>query len=354
MRQITLASGESIPVLGQGTWGWGEDPGRRCDEIAALRSGLDLGMTLVDTAEMYGDGGAEEVVGEALAGRRDRAFVVSKVLPSHASRSGTIAACERSLGRLATDRIDLYLLHWPGHYPLEDTLAAFDQLVENGKIRYWGVSNFDHVALAELRDLPGSAGLATDQVLYNLSRRGPEYDLLPWCADNGLPVMAYSPIEQGRILHDATLGSVAARHGISAAATALTWVLRRDSLCTVPNASSPQHVCDNATALDTVLTPEDLDALDCAFPPPSGPRPLEILYSFLGVRAGPRQAREPHGGRTLRREFRPSRIVTVPLVATPSHSNGAGRREGDTSPDEIHRARSPSHRPRSGGCLRSS
>lgn len=277
MRRIALARGESVPVLGQGTWGWGEDPSRRGDEVAALRTGLDLGMTLVDTAEMYADGGAEEVLGEALAGRRDAAFVVSKVLPSHASRAGAIAACERSLQRLGTDRIDLYLLHWQGGHPLADTLTAFQHLVDVGKIRYWGVSNFDRAALAELRDVPGSGGLATDQVLYNLSRRGPEYDLLPWCADHELPVMAYSPIEQGRILGDATLGEVAAGHGISPAAAALAWVLRRDSLCTVSKASSPQHVRDNATALDAELTREDLDALDRAFPPPNGPRPLEIL-----------------------------------------------------------------------------
>ena len=277
MRRIALARGESVPVLGQGTWGWGEDPGRRGDEVAALRTGLDLGMTLVDTAEMYADGGAEEVLGEALAGRRDEAFVVSKVLPSNASLAGAIAACERSLERLGTDRIDLYLLHWQGRHPLEDTLEAFQHLVEVGKIRYWGVSNFDHTARTELRDVSGSGGLATDQVLYNLSRRGPEYDLLPWCADHELPVMAYSPIEQGRILGDATLGEVAAAHGISPAAAALAWVLRRDSLCTIPKASSPQHVRDNATALGAKLTREDLDALDRAFPPPSGPRPLEIL-----------------------------------------------------------------------------
>lgn len=277
MRRIALARGETVPVLGQGTWGWGEDPGRRGDEVAALRTGLDLGMTLVDTAEMYADGGAEEVLGEALAGRRDEAFVVSKVLPSNASLAGAIAACERSLERLGTDRIDLYLLHWQSRHPLEDTLEAFQHLIEVGKIRYWGVSNFDHAALTELRDVSGSEGLTTDQVLYNLSRRGPEYDLLPWCADHELPVMAYSPIEQGRILGDATLGEVAAAHGISPAAAALAWVLRRDSLCTIPKASSPQHVRDNATALDAKLTREDLDALDRAFPPPSGPRPLEIL-----------------------------------------------------------------------------
>ncbi|GAB3307495.1 aldo/keto reductase [Epidermidibacterium keratini] len=268
---------ESVPALGMGTWGWGEDRGRRDDEIAALRTGLDLGMTLVDTAEMYADGGAEEVLGEALAGRRDAAFVVSKVLPSNASRSGTIAACERSLGRLGTDRIDLYLLHWQGGHPLEDTLAAFQQLADDGKIRYWGVSNFDRAALEELQGVPGSDGLTTDQFLYNLSRRGPEYDLLPWCADHDLPVMAYSPIEQGRILDDPALGEVAQAHSVSPAALALAWVLRQDSLCAIPKASSPEHVRDNATALDVELTREDLDALDRAFPPPSGPGPLEML-----------------------------------------------------------------------------
>lgn len=277
MRQITLADGQPVAALGQGTWGWGEDPDRRSVEIATLRNGLDLGMTLVDTAEMYADGGAEQVLGEALAGRRDAAFIVSKVLPSNASRSGTIQACERSLERLNTDRIDLYLLHWQGRHPLEDTLAAFHDLVEAGKIRYWGVSNFDHAALAQLDDIPGSDGLTTDQVLYNLSRRGPEYDLLPWCADHGLPVMAYSPIEQGRILDNPTLRDVAAGHGTSPAAAALAWVLRRDSLCTVPKASSPEHVRDNATSLDVQLTDGDLLALDRAFPPPSRPEPLEIL-----------------------------------------------------------------------------
>ncbi|OYO14150.1 oxidoreductase [Enemella evansiae] len=277
MRQIILAAGESVPVLGMGTWGWGEDPGRRRAEIAALHTGLDLGMRLVDTAEMYADGGAEEVLGEALAGRRDEAFVVSKVLPSNASRSGTIAACERSLERLRTDRIDLYLLHWQGGHPLADTLAAFEQLITDGTIRSWGVSNFDRAALAELQDVPGSDGLATDQVLYNLSRRGPEYDLLPWCADHDLPVMAYSPIEQGRILNDPTLAEVADAHGISPAAAALAWVLRRESICAIPKASTPEHVRDNATALDTELTPDDLAALDRAFPAPSGPQPLEML-----------------------------------------------------------------------------
>ncbi|OYO12144.1 oxidoreductase [Enemella evansiae] len=277
MRQIMLAAGESVPVLGMGTWGWGEDPGRRRDEIAALHTGLDLGMRLVDTAEMYADGGAEEVLGEALTDRRDEAFVVSKVLPSNASRDGTIAACERSLERLRTDRIDLYLLHWQGGHPLADTLAAFAQLITDGKIRSWGVSNFDRAALAELQDVPGSDGLATDQVLYNLSRRGPEYDLLPWCADHDLPVMAYSPIEQGRILNDPTLAEVADAHGISPAAAALAWVLRRESICAIPKASTPEHVRDNATALDTELTPDDLAALDRAFPAPSGPRPLEML-----------------------------------------------------------------------------
>lgn len=277
MRTTTLPSGVAVPVLGQGTWGMGETPAMRRSEIDALQAGLDLGMRLIDTAEMYGDGAAEEVVGEALAGRREDCFLVTKVYPHNASRKGTIAACERSLQRLGTDRIDLYLLHWRGQVPLAETVAAFGELMQAGKIRHWGVSNFDVADMEELLRLPGGEAVSTNQVLYNLSRRGPEYDLLPWCADHELPVMAYSPIEQGRILDDATLGEVAARHGISPAAAALAWVLRRDSLCTIPKASSPQHVRDNATALDVELTREDLDALDRAFPPPNGPRPLEIL-----------------------------------------------------------------------------
>jgi diketogulonate reductase-like aldo/keto reductase len=264
-------------VLGLGTWGWAEDPRRRADEIASLRAGLDAGMTLIDTAEMYANGRAEELVGEALGARRHEAFLVTKVLPRNATRRGTVEACERSLRRLGTDRIDLYLLHWRGSARLHETLAAFAQLVDSGKIRYWGVSNFDQSDLAELVDLPGGDVVATDQVLYNLARRGVEYDLLPWCREHHLPVMAYSPIEQGRILGDPTLSRVAERHGVTPAQVALAWLLRREGLCAIPRASTPDHVWDNRAALDLQLTNDDVATLERAYPPPRGPAPLEAL-----------------------------------------------------------------------------
>lgn len=277
MPTIALPSGERIPRLGLGTWGYAEHRDRAEHERAALRAGLDTGMTLIDTAEMYADGGAEVLVGEALGGRRDEAFVVSKVYPWNASRQGTVAACERSLERLHTDRIDLYLLHWPGRHPLADTVAAFEELVRAGKIRYWGVSNFDRGDLAELDEVAGGADVATDQVLYNPTRRGPEYELLPWCRERALPVMAYSPIEQGRILDDPTLAEVAHARRVTPAVVALAWVLRRDGLCTVPRASSPERVRENATAVDLALTESELAALEGAFPPPQGPEPLAML-----------------------------------------------------------------------------
>ena len=277
IRTTTLPTGEPIPVLGMGTWGWAEDPRRRADEIASLRAGLDVGMTLIDTAEMYANGRAEQLVGEALGARRQEAFLVTKVLPRNATRRGTVEACERSLRRLGTDRLDLYLLHWRGGARLHETLAAFAQLVDSGKIRYWGVSNFDQSELAELVDLPGGDAVATDQVLYNLTRRGVEYDLLPWCRDHHLPVMAYSPIEQGRMLGDPTLSKVAGRHGVTPAQVALAWLLRRDGLCAIPRASTPEHVRDNRAALDLLLTDDDLATLDHAHPPPRGPQPLGVL-----------------------------------------------------------------------------
>src|SRR5438270_5877416 len=277
IRTIKLPSGESMPVLGHGTWGMAEDTRRRADEIAALRLGLDLGMTLIDTAEMYADGAAEKLVAEAIAGRRDEVFLVSKVLPSNASRRGTITACERSLRRLGTDRLDLYLLHWRGPIPLEETLDAFAALVRTGKIRHWGVSNFDVSDMEELVDLPGGTAVATNQVLYNLTRRGIEYDLLPWCRERGLPIMAYSPIEQGRLLGHRELQGVAARHGATPAQVALAWVLRQDGVNAIPRAGTPAHVRENRAALDLRLTEQDFAALDRAFPPPTGPRPLEML-----------------------------------------------------------------------------
>jgi len=274
---ITLPSGEAVPRLGQGTWRMGESRRLRDEEIAALKLGLGLGMTLIDTAEMYGDGEAERIVGEALAGRRDEVFIVSKVLPENASRAGTIAACERSLKRLGTDRIDLYLLHWRGRHRLKETLAGFQALMDQGLIRSWGVSNFDVDDMEELEALPGGKAAATNQVLYNLARRGIEADLLPWCRDRGIPIMAYSPIDQGRILRDRSLGRVAARHRATPAQIALAWVLRHEDMMVIPKAMTETHVRKNRAALDLPLTPADLAELARAFPAPRGVQPLEML-----------------------------------------------------------------------------
>jgi diketogulonate reductase-like aldo/keto reductase len=235
IRTVALPFGERIPALGLGTWHMGEDPGRRQTELAALEHGLDLGLTLIDTAEMYGDGAAEELIGDAIAGRRDEVFLVSKVLPSNASHAKTIAACERSLRRLGTDRIDLYLLHWRGFTRLEETVEAFHELVEAEKILYWGVSNFDVADMEELFGVPPEGPhVQTDQVLYNLGRRGIELDLLPWCRAHGIPVMAYSPIEQGRLLESEALRKIADRHGARPVQVALAWVLRRDDVSAIP------------------------------------------------------------------------------------------------------------------------
>jgi len=277
IRTTRLPSGEVIPSLGQGTWGMAEDPRCRKDEVAALRLGFDLGMTLVDTAQMYADGGAEALVGEAIAGRRDELFLVSKVLPENATRAGTFAACEQSLRRLRTDRLDLYLLHWRGNVPLEETLEAFAALIDAGKIRYWGVSNFDVVDMIELWKLDGGANVATDQVLYNLTRRGIEYDLMPWCRNRNIPIMAYSPIEQGRLLDDRELRHVAAWHNATPAQVALAWVLRQDGVVAIPKAASIAHVREDYAALELHLTGEYLTALDRAFPAPTEAMPLAML-----------------------------------------------------------------------------
>jgi diketogulonate reductase-like aldo/keto reductase len=277
VRTTELPSGEVVPVLGQGTWHFAEDARRRQEEISAIRVGLELGMTLIDTAEMYADGGAEKLVGEAIIGRRDAVFLVSKVLPEHASRRGTVIACERSLRRLGTDRLDLYLLHWRGRTPLVETLDAFAELVRSGRIRYWGVSNFDVSDMEELTDLADAANVATDQVLYNLTRRGIELDLLPWCIEHAIPVMAYSPIEQGRLLRHPVLRALADRHAATPAQVALASVLRQEGVIAIPRASTPAHVRDNRGALDVRLTTEDLAALDRAFPKPAASRPLEVL-----------------------------------------------------------------------------
>jgi diketogulonate reductase-like aldo/keto reductase len=277
LRTTTLPSGERIPVLGLGTWRMAEQRRRRSDEIAALRLGVDLGMTLIDTAELYADGASEELVAEAIAGRRDEVFLGSKVHPSNAGRRATIRACEASLRRLCTDRLDLYLLHWRSGTPLEETVEGFIQLVDDGKIRHWGVSNFDVPDMEELGDLPGSDAVATNQVVYSLSRRGIEADLLPWCQGRGIPVMGYSPVDQGRLLRHRALRAVAARRDATPAQVALAWVLRHDGVFTIPKAGTPEHVRENRGALDLQLTDEDLAALDEAFPPPDEQRPLEVL-----------------------------------------------------------------------------
>jgi len=276
-RTIQFPSGQDVPVLGQGTWHFAEDPSRRKDEIAALRKGLDLGMTVVDTAEMYADGAAEELVGEAIAGRGDQVFLVSKVLPNHASRRGIVAACEQSLRRLGTDRIDLYLLHWRESVPLHETLDGFETLAQAGKIRYWGVSNFDIQDMEELTRVAHGQDCAANQVVYNLARRGIEWDLLPWCSDRKLPLMAYSPIEQGTLSKNKGLKAVAVRHGATPAQVALAWVLRRKGIIAIPKAGAPEHVLENHGALDLTLSDQDLGELDRLFPPPTSKKPLEII-----------------------------------------------------------------------------
>jgi diketogulonate reductase-like aldo/keto reductase len=277
IRTTRLPSGAAMPVLGQGTWHMGESAAARADEIAALRLGLDLGMTLIDTAEMYGDGRSESLVGEAIAGRRAEVFLVSKVLPGHATRAGTVTACEASLRRLRTECLDLYLLHWRGHPPLDETLDAFEALIRAGKIRHWGVSNFDVADMDELDDDPRSPALATNQVLYNLTRRGIEFDLQPFCRRMGVPIMAYSPIEQGRMLGQPALARVADRHGATPAQIALAWLTRQDGIVAIPKAASLAHVRENRAALDIVLTPQDLAELDRGFPPPRAAQPLDML-----------------------------------------------------------------------------
>lgn len=277
MRTITLPDGTMVPALGQGTWCMAEDPRKRDQELEALRCGIDLGMTLIDTAEMYGDGAAEALVGEAIKGQRDKVFLVSKVLPENATRCGTIAACERSLNRLGTDSIDLYLLHWRGNVPLAETLEAFMLLVRDGKIRRWGVSNFDMDDMEELTELDPATPVATNQVLYNLTRRGIEFDLLPWCAANQIPTMAYSPIEQGRLLKQAPVKKVADRHMVTPAQVALAWALRREDVIAIPKASRADHVRQNHAALDLMLGREDFELLDAAYPPPKSPKPLEMI-----------------------------------------------------------------------------
>jgi len=275
VKTIALPAGECVPAFGMGTWYMGEKAASRKAEVAALRHGLDLGLRLVDTAEMYGDGGAEEVVGEAIAGRRDEAFVVSKVYPHNASRKGIAAACERSLRRLKTDRLDLYLLHWRGNVPFEETIAGFEALRAAGKIRHWGVSNLDIGDMEELSVLSKAA--QANQLLYNLSRRGIEWDLLPWLRERRVPVMAYSPIEQARLLKNRALLEFSKRHGMTPAQAALAWLLANDDVIVIPKASNPAHLQENLEAIEKNLTKEQLAELDRAFPPPRAPSPLEML-----------------------------------------------------------------------------
>jgi diketogulonate reductase-like aldo/keto reductase len=282
VRTTPLPSGRPMPVLGQGTWRMGEDLSRRQSEVAALRFGLDLGMNLIDTAEMYGEGGAEEVVADAIAGRREEVFVVSKVYPHNATRRGAVEACARSLRRLKTDYIDLYLLHWRGDVPLSETFEAFKQLKAEGKILEYGVSNFDVSDMDEALALPGGNEIASNQVLYNLEQRGIEWDLIPWSRERRISITAYSPVghkaaEQKRLFGNKEIKAVASRHGVAPVQVALAWALREPDVVAIPKAVQREHIRENRAAHELKLTPQDLDELDRAFPPPKQKIPLETL-----------------------------------------------------------------------------
>jgi diketogulonate reductase-like aldo/keto reductase len=277
MKCVTLPSGELVPALGMGTWMIGENSDSRAQEIATLQRGIDLGMTLIDTAEMYGDGESERLVGEAIRGRRDRVFLVSKFYPQNATLHGTQRACEASLQRLGVDCLDLYLLHWRGSVPLQETVTALERLQAQGKIRHWGVSNLDMADMQELCDQPEGLQVAVNQVLYNLSRRGIEWDLLPWSAERRIPLMAYSPIEQARLLRHPGLRDLARRLGVTPAQLALAWLLRHDQLIVIPRTSTRDHLEDNFSALQCELDAATLAELDRMFPPPRRASPLEML-----------------------------------------------------------------------------
>ena len=272
-----LRDGTRVPRLGMGTWRMGERALARADEISALRLGLDLGMTLIDTAEMYGEGGAEKVVGEAIRGRRDEVFVVSKFYPYHADRARLERACEDSLERLGLETLDLYLLHWHTDVPFEDLVETLERLVAQGKIRRWGVSNLDVDDLERIAAVAGSEGLATDQVIYSLAHRGIEFDLLAWCAGRGIPVMAYSPLDQGALATHPAMAGVARRLAVTAAQVALAWILRNPRILAIPKASRPEHVRSNRVAADLALDDKALAALESAFPPPRRKQPLEMV-----------------------------------------------------------------------------
>ena len=277
MKTVTFPNGSIVPALGQGTWGMGEGISPADIEADSLRAGLDLGLKLIDTAEMYGNGGSERVVGKALVGRRDDAFVVSKVLPSHASRKGTIEACERSLKNLKIEKIDLYLLHWQSSVPLSETVEALEKLVTQGKIGAWGVSNFDTALMENLAEIAPKGHIATNQILYNLSRRGPEFDLIPWCENHNIPVMAYAPIEQGRIMKNHDLLELAGKLNVAPSVLALAWVIRNPLMIAIPKTSSIKHLRENAKALAITLDHEVLQALDEIFLPPTRKQPLEVI-----------------------------------------------------------------------------
>ena len=277
MKTVTLPSDKRVPAFGLGTWHLGDNRATRTEEIATLRLGLDLGVTLIDTAEMYGEGRSEELIAEAIEGRRDEIFLVSKVSPHNASRKGTVAACERSLARLRTDRIDLYLLHWRGNVPLAETIEAFVALQKAGKIHHFGVSNLDLADMQELWSVPGGPAVATNQLLYNLSRRGIEWDLLPGLRERRIPVMAYSPIEQAQLTSNPKLVDFARRHGMTPAQAGLAWLLAHDDVIVIPKTGRRDRLKENIGALDQRLTQTQLAELDRLFPPPTGPRPLEML-----------------------------------------------------------------------------
>ena len=277
MKTVVLPGGERVPALGQGTWNLGDRPAQRAGEIATLRAGLDAGLALIDTAEMYGNGRSEQLVAEAIAGRRDEVFLVSKVLPHNASRRGTIGACEKSLARLRTDRIDLYLLHWRGGVPIGETLQALMALQREGKIRHYGISNLDLGDMRELWAADGGKAVASNQLLYNLSRRGIEWDLLPWLRERKIPVMAYSPLEQARLLADPRLVSFAQRQAMTPAQAALAWLLARDDVIAIPKCSATSRLQENLGALERELDTAQLAELDALFPPPRGAQALEML-----------------------------------------------------------------------------
>lgn len=277
MQTVTLPNGETVPQLGLGTWRMGERQDSAAVEITALKLGIELGLTLIDTAEMYGEGGAEKIVAQAIKGRREQIFLVSKVYPHNATRQGVVQACERSLQRLQTDRIDLYLLHWRGSVPLAETVLGFEDLAQAGKIRHWGVSNFDVSDMEELNAVPMGTKFATNQILYNLAHRGIEWDLLPWQRQRRIPAMAYSPIDQGQVLRHNILKKIAARKGASPAQVALRWVLRQPDMIVIPKTSQLAHVRENRAVLDLQLDEVDLVELDQAFPPPKAHQPLEMI-----------------------------------------------------------------------------